>query len=155
VNNKELLKYEFNDSPFSLRDTWKLREDSAVGLYLWSTIAAYKVIEIVDGASSPVSVAAVPPLAAPKAKVAAPSVEQLNESEKTIREVFKDELAKTQAADKIALAKQFSTQAANTADDVAGRYMLLILSANLSAEGGDLDAMFAALKNYPLISKGI
>ncbi|HLX60515.1 MAG TPA: hypothetical protein VKX17_04445 [Planctomycetota bacterium] len=66
------------------------------------------------------------------------------EAEKTIREVFKDDFAKSAPADKIALSQKLAAQADETKDDMAGHYQLLLMSANLAAEAGELDAMSAA-----------
>jgi tetratricopeptide (TPR) repeat protein len=71
-----------------------------------------------------------------------PKAEALTAAEKTIKEVFKDEYAKTTTADKLALAQKLLEQAGETKDDVAARYVLYQQAIDLATQAGDLKQAF-------------
>lgn len=75
----------------------------------------------------------------PLAKAPVPTIAQLKEAEKTIRDIFKDDFAKTAVSDKAALAVKFERQADESKGDPAGQYELLLLAANLAAQSSDLE----------------
>ena len=161
LGGKELLKYEFTDAPFSLSEQWKMRSETGLGIYHFKTLASYKTIEIVDSGASfdkadfaaPAPSVSPSPAASVK-KIPVPDSAQQKAAEKIIREIFQAEFADAAPGSKLALAGKLQAQAAQTADDPAGRYMLLILAANLSAESGDLDAMYAVLDTLAATYEG-
>ena len=82
--------------------------------------------------------------AEPGKRAAIPSPAQQKEAEKTVREVFKAELAKNDAAERLALVQKLFSQADETTDDSAARYTLLVMAANLSAQADSLEGIHAA-----------
>src|SRR5436190_16192634 len=74
-------------------------------------------------------------------KVAVPVAAQLQKSEKLVRELFKDEFAKTTAQDKIALAQKLNENAEETKSDHASQYVLWVQAAVLAAEAADLELL--------------
>jgi hypothetical protein len=62
-----------------------------------------------------------------------------------IRGIFKDDFAKTAAADRDALARKLVAEAAGTKDDAAARYVLLSDAADLAAGAGDSETAIAAV----------
>lgn len=76
------------------------------------------------------------------AKAPVPSAEQQRASEKTIRDLFKEEFAKSAPKDKLALANKLSSSADETKNDDASRYVLWIKAMDLTAQAGDLDMLF-------------
>ncbi|HLX60517.1 MAG TPA: hypothetical protein VKX17_04455 [Planctomycetota bacterium] len=72
-----------------------------------------------------------------------PTAAQQKEAEKTIKEVFKDEFAKTAVPDKLAFAKNLILNGDETRDDDAARYMLLVEAAHQAAQAADIELLFA------------
>jgi hypothetical protein len=66
-------------------------------------------------------------------------------AEKTIKDLFKDDYAKTKPADRLALAQKLLEQARETRDDPAARYVLFREAIDLAAQGGDLNLALAAV----------
>jgi len=73
-----------------------------------------------------------------------PKAEAQAAAEKLVKEVFKDDYAKTKAADKLALAQKLLQQAEETKDDAAARYVLFREAINLATQAGDLTQAFTA-----------
>jgi predicted Zn finger-like uncharacterized protein len=71
-----------------------------------------------------------------------PKDTELAAADKLVKDVFKDEYAKTGAADKVALAQKLVEQAKETKDDMAARYVLFRESIDLATQAGDLDQAF-------------
>src|SRR5262245_13069863 len=74
-----------------------------------------------------------------------PDAAALKESEKLIRELFKDEYAKKAPADRQILVRKLYQQAQESKDSPAPRYVLLRESADLAAEVQDLPDCFKSL----------
>ena len=73
-------------------------------------------------------------------KLPVPSDEQRDESEKQIKELFKQDFAKAlRLADKAELATKLLDQAKSTADDPAGKYVLLQEAGDLAVIAGELE----------------
>jgi len=88
------------------------------------------------------------PIAAPVAvdpakKVPVPGAAKQKEAEKTIKDLYKDEFAKTTPKDKTALAAKLEKQADESANDPPARYVLLTQAAALAAQAGDLPRLSA------------
>jgi hypothetical protein len=73
-----------------------------------------------------------------------PAAEQ-TKARTLIRKLYEKEYAKTAAADRAALAKNLLTQARETTDDAAARYVALTESADLAAGAGDAPGAMAAI----------
>jgi predicted Zn finger-like uncharacterized protein len=73
-----------------------------------------------------------------------PKDAELAAAEKLIKDVFKDEYAKTTTADKLALAQKLLEQARETKDDMAARYLLFREAIDLATQAGDLNLAFKA-----------
>lgn len=67
------------------------------------------------------------------------------EAEKLVREVFKDEYAKTQTPDRLALARKLLKQAVETEDDMTARFVMLRDAREIAAAAGDADLAFRAI----------
>jgi len=70
-------------------------------------------------------------------KAAVPEAAALEEAEKLVRDLFKDEYAKKSLPAKQALAKKLRDQSAEVKDAPATRYVLLREAADLEGDGGD------------------
>src|SRR6185295_1666601 len=81
----------------------------------------------------------------PGKRAAVPLAAQQKEAEKTIKDVYKDELLKSAPKDKLALAEKLEKQADESVNDVAARYALFTQAAILSAQAGDLVRLTAIL----------
>jgi len=81
----------------------------------------------------------------PGKKVAMPAAAKQKESEKTIKDLYKEEFAKTTPKDKAALAAKLDKQADESANDPAARYVLLTQAAALAAQAGELERLTAIL----------
>lgn len=66
-----------------------------------------------------------------------PSGTDVEKAQSAVREVFKSEYAKTKAADRIALAAKLFSQAQETKNDPASKFVLLRESRDLAAKGSD------------------
>ena len=74
------------------------------------------------------------------AKLPLPAEEQRDESQKTIREIFKQDFAKAvRLPDKAKLAEKLLEHSKTTTDDPAGRYVLLQEANDLASSSGDMD----------------
>ena len=73
-----------------------------------------------------------------------PDAAALRESEKLIRDLFKEEYAKKTGPDKVALARKLMELADQTKDDPPGRFVLLREARDLAIGGGNLTLAFAA-----------
>lgn len=71
-----------------------------------------------------------------------------NEAEKLVRELFKDDLAKTASADRQALARKLLGQARESRSEPAAQYVLFALSEDLAAGAGDLELVEAVLDEH-------
>ncbi|MCY3020085.1 MAG: hypothetical protein NTW87_13795 [Planctomycetota bacterium] len=67
------------------------------------------------------------------------------DAEKLIKEVSKEDYAKTKPEDKAALAKKLLKQAEETKDDLAAKYVLWREAGTLAAQGGDMSTALAAV----------
>jgi hypothetical protein len=74
-----------------------------------------------------------------------PGADQQKAAEKLIRDVFKDEFAKTSPADRLALVKKLIEQALDTKDDASARFVLLREARDLAASLGNADLAFRAI----------
>ncbi|HLX60059.1 MAG TPA: hypothetical protein VKX17_02135 [Planctomycetota bacterium] len=81
----------------------------------------------------------------PAKKVALPAAAKQKEAEKTIKDLYKDEFAKTAPKDKAALAAKLEKQADESASDPAARYVLLTQAAGLAAQAGELERLTGIL----------
>lgn len=75
-----------------------------------------------------------PPEAKPRP---VPNEAELAAAEKLIKELFKDDYARTKPADRLALSQKLLGQARDTKDDAAARYVLFRESVDLAAQAGD------------------
>lgn len=75
----------------------------------------------------------------------APDAKALADAESAIKDIFKDEYAKTKPADKEALSKKLAQQAEETKDDAASEYMLWRESALLAAQAGAIHPAIRAI----------
>lgn len=66
-----------------------------------------------------------------------PAAGELAKAEATVKEIFKDEYAKTKAADRLALAGKLLAQAEETSDDAVSQFVLLREARDLAAKAGD------------------
>lgn len=78
-------------------------------------------------------------------KAPVPDAAKLKDAEKTIRDLFKEDYAKTKPEDKAVLARKLSQQADETQDDPAAKYVAWREASMLAAQGGDVDTMLAVL----------
>ena len=81
----------------------------------------------------------------PTKKVAVPAAAKLKDAEKTVRDLYKDEFAKSAPKDKAALAAKLEKQADESANDPSARYVLLTQAATLAAQAGELERLSAIL----------
>jgi len=95
-------------------------------------------------AAAPADTKVAPAVEAVK-KVAAPSAAQQKEAEKLVRELFKDEFAKTTVKDKQSLAQKLKAQSGQAQNDPAGEYAVLTQAAHLFAQLADLDGTLSCL----------
>src|SRR5437667_4303042 len=79
------------------------------------------------------------------AKSKVPDGATRREAEKMIRDVFNDEYAKKDRADRLALARKLLAQEAETKDDPAARFVLFSQASELSAQAGDVVMAFRAI----------
>lgn len=84
-------------------------------------------------------------LAISQAKKPVPDPDALKEADKLVKEVFKDELAKKAPADRIELARKFLSQALQTDDDPASRFVLLREARDGARDAGDWETALKAL----------
>jgi hypothetical protein len=92
--------------------------------------------------------AAVPatlPPAAPAARRPEPDAEALKAAEKLVRDTYKADYARRTPADQQAFAARLLTEAAETKDDPAGRYVLLRESRDIAAQAGDATTALSAI----------
>jgi hypothetical protein len=73
-----------------------------------------------------------------------PSAQEQSRARAMIRGIYKDGLTKTAQPDRRALAKEWLKQAADTRDDSAAAYILLMDGADLAANAGDATTALAA-----------
>ena len=78
-------------------------------------------------------------------KLPVPDAAKQREAEKTIKEVFKDEYAKTTPDDRAALSKKLLKQAEESNDDKSAVYVLWREACNAAALAGDLDTPLAII----------
>ena len=78
-------------------------------------------------------------------RVPAPPPADIENAVKLVRDVFKDDYAKTLPKAKLALAEKLFKQAEETADDPAARYALYLETAELAAAAGDVTLTLDAL----------
>ncbi len=81
-----------------------------------------------------------------QAKAPVPGPDAQKEAEKLLREVYKEELAKKTPADRAALARKMLSQALQTDDDPASRYVLLREARELARESGDWNSALQAVE---------
>lgn len=79
-------------------------------------------------------------------KTAVPDPAAQKDAEKLIREVFKDDYAKRQPAERTLLARKLVTQGIETKDDPVTRFVLLREARDLAVQGGDLDLALRAIE---------
>jgi sulfatase modifying factor 1 len=94
------------------------------------------------------AMAATPPTEKPASVAAGPKAPQptpaqIKETEKTIRDIFKDDFGKSSAADKQNLSRKLEEQLADMKDDNVGRYVILHTITELATQLGDLDRFLA------------
>lgn len=77
-------------------------------------------------------------------RVKLPAMADVERADKLVRDLFKDEFAKTPPAAKAALAARLFAQAGETTDDPAAQFVLLRNTAELAAAGGDPDLAIKA-----------
>lgn len=75
----------------------------------------------------------------------APDPAALKDAAKTIRDIFKDDYARKAPADRLALARKFIEQAAQSKDDPASRFTLLSEAQDLAAGAGDAGTAMTAI----------
>ncbi len=78
-------------------------------------------------------------------KAAPPSAEALQKAEKTVKDLFKAEYAKTKTADRVMLATKLIEEADGTTDDPAAKFVLLREARDLAAKAGDAALAFRAV----------
>ena len=95
-----------------------------------------------------------------KDKVAVPDSADQQKAEKTIKELFQAEYAKTKQADRLALANKLLMEADGSNDDPAAKYVLLRETRDIAAKAGDAglamtaaDAMAATFDVKPAVIK--
>ena len=76
---------------------------------------------------------------------AVPDAAAQAQAEKLIRDVFKDEYARTSAADRLNLARKLLQQGIDTVDDPASRFVLFREARDLAAQAGDLETALTAV----------
>ena len=81
--------------------------------------------------------------AAPVKRAPVPSLSDQRYAEKGIRDLYKDDFAKTSAQDKLELSRKLSNQADETKDDAVGRYELRVLAIGFAAQSADLKLVLA------------
>ncbi|HLX62081.1 MAG TPA: hypothetical protein VKX17_12435 [Planctomycetota bacterium] len=81
----------------------------------------------------------------PAKKVALPAAAKQKEALKTIKDLYKEEFAKSAPKDKAALAAKLDKQADESAGDPAARYVLLTQAAALAAQAGELERLTGIL----------
>ncbi|HLX60519.1 MAG TPA: hypothetical protein VKX17_04465 [Planctomycetota bacterium] len=74
----------------------------------------------------------------PPPKQAAPPAEQRKQAIDALKDIYKDDYAKSAAKDKLALAQKMLAQAAGIQGDAAGLYALLAEAASLHAQAGEI-----------------
>lgn len=74
-----------------------------------------------------------------------PDPEKQKESEKLVRELFKEEYARKTAADRSALARKLLEQAQDSAGDPVSRFVLLREASDLAAQAGDVATSLKAI----------
>jgi hypothetical protein len=87
-------------------------------------------------------------------KIPQPSAAQLKEAEKTIKDLYKTELAQSAPKDKAALAAKMTKQADESLNDPAARYALLVQAAALAAQAGDFGRLMEALTSLTMSFEG-
>lgn len=83
--------------------------------------------------------------APPAKKRPVPDAAALRESEKLVRELFKEDYAKKAAADKVTLARKLIDLAGQSRDDPSGRFVLLREARDLAGAGGNLGVALQAV----------
>src|SRR5579862_9340569 len=81
----------------------------------------------------------------PAKKIALPPAAKQKEAEKTIKDLYKEEFAKSAPKDKAALATKLEREADESANDPPARYVLLTQAATLAAQAGELDRLAGIL----------
>jgi len=80
-----------------------------------------------------------PPVETPRgAREPVPPPEKQKEAERVVRDVYREQFAKTSAQDQADLARKLLDQAIATRDDLASRYVLFTLAQDLAARCNDL-----------------
>ena len=88
-------------------------------------------------------------------RVAIPPDEEIEKASKLVRELFKDEYAKTTPKAKLALAEKLFKQAAETPDNPAAQFVLLRETAELAAAGGNAELAIQAVEQIRTRFTGI
>jgi len=74
-----------------------------------------------------------------------PEPASLRESEKALREIFKDDYARKAPADRAALAAKLVEQAKKTTDDRSAQFVLYREAQDLYGQAGDADSAFRTI----------
>jgi hypothetical protein len=93
--------------------------------------------------------------AADENRTPVPPPAEVEKSTKLIRELFKEEYAKTQPKARLALIERLFKEAEETNDDPAGRYALYREVAELSAATGEVNSALEALNALHLRYRGV
>jgi hypothetical protein len=88
-----------------------------------------------------------PPPAARVTRLALPEAGKQREAEALVRQLFKDQYAKTSPADRSLLARTLLEQAEKTADDPTAQWVLYKEATDIATQGGDLRTAMAAVES--------
>src|SRR5436190_9860659 len=121
----------------------KLIHDGKVAVTGKSPDPARTTVEAPPGAADVVPPP--PPPAARVTRLALPEAGKQREAQAMVREVFKDQYAKTAPADRSLLARSLLEQAAKTTDDPTAQWMLYKEATDAAVQGGDLRTEMAAV----------
>ena len=103
-----------------------------------------------DPAAKPAAPAAPPPAPPPAPAVdvmkraPVPAADKLKETEKLLKDLYKDQYAKKAPADRVTLARTLLDQARRTSDDPTARWIFYQEAQQLAAQNGDVATAFAA-----------
>src|SRR5205085_9294388 len=73
-----------------------------------------------------------------------PAADKLKETEKLLKDLYKDQYVKKAPADRVALARTLLDQARRTSDDPTSRWIFYQEAQQLAARNGDVATAFAA-----------
>lgn len=138
----EALKYAIANSKYKAVPGFGEKIDTAIALQDHGEEVAYRNLKI--RALTPKKEAATAPVSN---RLPVPDAAKSAEAEKLIKDVFKNELAQTDAARRLALAKRMQLQALDIREEYATRYMLLRQALALSVPLGDVETSLRAAED--------